>query len=483
MNREASPRPTLGRSLPRLEDPPLLTGRGEFVGDIGFPHQLHMRVARSPYAHAVLLRVDVAAARAAPGVVGVWTAADIGDLPPIDFRDPAAETLRPYRQPILARDRLRYVGEPVAVVFATDTYLAEDAAELVSIEADEVTPILDASTPPGSFAPGLSTEALVLRAGYGDVEAAFASAHAVVSLDLAIGRHSGVPLETRGALARFDPSRDVLELYGAAKVPHRNRDALARMFDRSSTAVVLKEGNTGGGFGIRGELYPEDFLVCIAAMRLERPVKWIEDRREHLMAANHSREQHHHACAAVDAEGHILALEDKFNLDQGAYVRTHGARVAEMTIAMVPGPYRIPAYRSVCHFRLTNKTPAATYRAPGRFEGTFVRERLLDAVADRLGLDRVTVRRRNLITASEMPFPRPLKALGTEIVYDSGDYPLLLDKALAGLAGIRCSASCAAAVPPGSWSGPASPSLSRRAGSVRWTALASPSTQPARSNL
>ena len=409
----------------------MLAGRGAFVGDIGFPHQLHMRIVRSPYANAVLRSVNVATALAAPGIAAVWTVADIADLPPIDFRDPAAEALRPYRQPLLARERLRYVGEPIAVVFATDPYLAEDGAELVSVGADELAPILDASTAPGSCAPGLSTEALVLRAGYGDVEAAFTTAHAVVALDLTIGRHSGVPIETRGALARFDAAGDVLELYGAAKVPHRNRDALARMFGRSTTAVVLKEGNTGGGFGVRGELYPEDFLVCIAAMRLGRPVKWIEDRHEHLMAANHSREQRHHARAAVDADGQVLALEDIFYLDQGAYVRTHGARVAEMTMAMVPGPYRIPAYRSVCHFRLTNKTPAATYRAPGRFEGTFVRERLVDAVADRLGLDRVMVRRRNLITVSEMPFSRPLKALGTEIVYDSGDYPLLLDKALA----------------------------------------------------
>ena len=409
----------------------MLTGRGAFVGDIGFPHQLHMRIVRSPYANAVLRSVNVATALAAPGIAAVWTVADIADLPPIDFRDPAAEALRPYRQPLLARERLRYVGEPIAAVFATDPYLAEDGAELVSVGADELAPILDASTAPGSFAPGLSTEALVLRAGYGDVEAAFTAAHAVVALDLTIGRHSGVPIETRGALARFDAAGDVLELYGAAKVPHRNRDALARMFGRSTTAVVLKEGNTGGGFGVRGELYPEDFLVCIAAMRLGRPVKWIEDRHEHLMAANHSREQRHHARAAVDADGQVLALEDIFYLDQGAYVRTHGARVAEMTMAMVPGPYRIPAYRSVCHFRLTNKTPAATYRAPGRFEGTFVRERLIDAVADRLGLDRVRVRRRNLVTATEMPFCRKLNALGTEIVYDSGDYPRLLDKALA----------------------------------------------------
>jgi carbon-monoxide dehydrogenase large subunit len=421
----------LGRSVPRLEDPPLLTGRGQFVGDIAFPRQLHLRIVRSPYAHAALRGIETAAALAAPGVIAVWTGADIADLPPIDFRDPAGEGLRPYRQPLLAQDRLRYVGEPVAAIFATDAYRAEDAADLVVIEADELPPVLDAEAAPGRFAAGLSTEALVMRAGYGEVDAAFAAAHAVIALDLTIGRHSGTPLETRGALARFDAARDVLELYGAAKVPHRNRDALARMLGRAAAAVVLKEGNTGGGFGIRGEVYPEDFLVCLAALRLGRPVKWIEDRREHLMAANHSRQQHHHARVAVDAEGRVLALEDEFFLDQGAYVRTHGARVAEMTIGMLPGPYRIPAYRAICHFRLTNKTPAATYRAPGRFEGSFVRERLMDAVADRLGLDRVTVRRRNLVTAVEMPFHRPLSALGTDVVYDSGDYPLLLDKALA----------------------------------------------------
>lgn len=421
----------LGRSVTRLEDLPLLRGQGQFVADIAFPHQLHMRIVRAPYAHGELRSVGVTAARAAPGVAAVWSGADIADLPPIDFRDPAGEALRPYRQPLLAQKRVRYVGEPVAAVFATDACRAEDAAELISLTVEELAPVLDAAAAPGSFAPGLSTEASVLRAGYGDLAEAFAKAHAVVELDLTIGRHSAVPLETRGALARYVAARDVLELYGAAKVPHRNRDALARMLGCSAAAVVLKEGNTGGGFGVRGELYPEDFLVCLAALRLGRPVKWIEDRSEHMMAANHSRQQRHLARVAVDADGIILALDDEFWLDQGAYVRTHGARVPEMTIAMLPGPYRIPAYRAVGHFRLTNKTPAATYRAPGRYEGTFVRERLMDAVADRLGLDRLTVRRRNLIAAAEMPFRRPLNALGTEVVYDSGDYALLLDKALA----------------------------------------------------
>src|SRR5215469_6008816 len=189
--------PVLGQPVARLEDPPLLTGRGAFVGDIGFPHQLHMRIVRSPHANAALRSVNVATALAAPGIVAVWTAADIADLPPIDFRDPAAEALRPYRQPLLARERLRYVGEPLAAVFATDPYLAEDAAELISVEADLLEPILDASVAPGSFAPGLSTEALVLRAGYDDVDQAFAAAHGVVALDLTIGRHSGVPIDAR----------------------------------------------------------------------------------------------------------------------------------------------------------------------------------------------------------------------------------------------------------------------------------------------
>jgi aerobic carbon-monoxide dehydrogenase large subunit len=283
------PHRVLGRSVARLEDPPLLRGQGQFVGDIAFPHQLHMRIVRSPYANGALRSVDAAAALAAPGVAAVWTGADIAELPPIDFRDPAGEALRPYRQPLLARDRVNYVGEPVAAVFATDPYLAEDAAELVALTIDEFPPVLDAAEAPSGFVAGLSTEATVLRAEYGDVAAAFANAHAVVELDLTIGRHSAVPLETRGALARCDAARDVLELYGATKVPHRNRDALARLLNRSSAGVVLKEGNTGGGFGVRGELYPEDFLVCLAALRLGRPVKWIEDRREHLMAANHSR--------------------------------------------------------------------------------------------------------------------------------------------------------------------------------------------------
>jgi len=421
----------IGRSVERLEDPPLVTGRGRYAADISFPHQLHMRIVRSNHAHGKIVSIDTSAAKALPGVVAVWTAADIPEVPPVDFREGRIEKLEPYRQPVLATDRVRYVGDPVAAVFAEDAYIAEDAADLVTMEIDELPVLLDAEAEPGEFSPGRNTEATIVRQGYGDVDAALRGAHAVVELELTVGRHSGVPIETRGAIGRYDASRDMLELHGAAKVPHRNRELLARMLKRSPSAISVFESHVGGGFGIRGEIYPEDVLVCVAAMRLGRPVKWIEDRREHLICANHSRQQKHRIKAAVDPDGQILAIDDEFWHDQGGYIRTHAIRVAMMICGILPGPYRVPAYRSLGHFRLTNKTPAATYRAPGRYETTFIRERLVDAVAQHLGLDPIHVRRRNLITKEEMPYPRPLEALGEEIHYDSGDYAALLDRVLA----------------------------------------------------
>jgi aerobic carbon-monoxide dehydrogenase large subunit len=425
------PNAYIGRSVPRLEDGPLLTGRGAFAGDISFAHQLHMRIVRSPVAHGVIVAVATAAARALPGVADVWTAADVAAVPPIDFREGRIERLEPYRQPVLAYDRVRYVGEPVAAVFAADPYVAEDAADLVDIRIEALPALLDAAAPPGEFSPGRSTEAAIVRQGYGDVAAAMAGAQTVIELDLSVGRHTGVPIETRGAIGRYDVARDILELHGAAKVPHRVRDLLAVMLRRSPSAIHVHESHVGGGFGVRGELYPEDVLVCLAALRLLRPVKWIEDRREHFIAANHSRQQRHKVRAGVDADGVIVALDDEFWHDQGAYIRTHALRVAMMVAGILPGPYRIPAYRAVGHFRLTNKTPAATYRAPGRYETTFVRERLIEAIAHALKLDPVEVRRRNSITPAEMPFRRPLEVLGEEVEYDTGDCMGLLERVLA----------------------------------------------------
>ena len=431
MNSPVQNAPWIGQSVARLEDPPLVTGRGQFAGDINFPHQLTMRIVRSAHANGRIKSIDPAAARALPGVFAVWTADDIADVPPVDFREGSIPALAPYRQPVLAKDRVRYVGDPVAAVFAADAYVAEDAAELVAVEIEELPPLFDAQAAPVEFSPEHSSEAAVIRQGYGDVEAAFRDAAHIVELELTIGRHSGVPLETRGAIGRYDAAPGVLELHGAAKVPHRNQELLARMLELPPSAIHVHESHVGGGFGVRGELYSEDVLVCVAAKRFNRPVKWIEDRREHLIAANHSREQLHKIRAAVDANGVILAIDDRYFHDQGAYVRTHAARVVHMTAGILPGPYRVPAYRAIGHFRLTNKTPAATYRAPGRYETTFVRERLVDAIAHQLKINRIALRRRNTIGPKEMPYPRPLEALGEEIKYDSGDYAGLLDKLLA----------------------------------------------------
>ena len=424
-------RRVLGHPVPRIEDPPLVTGRGLFADDVSFPHQLHMRIVRSNHAHARIVSIDTAAARAMPGVVAVWTADDITDIPPIDFRDPTSDVLKPYRQPVLARGRVRYVGDPIAAVFAENPYIAEDAADLVDVEVEELPIVINADDPIGEFDIDHKTEPTIVHYSFGDIDAAFANAHTVVELDLRIGRHSGVPMETRGAIGRYDASRDILELHGAAKVPHRNKDTLMRMLKRSSGTLHLHEGHTGGGFGIRGELYPEDVLVLAAALRLGRPVKWIEDRREHLTCANHSRQQRHCVRAAVDAQGRLLGLDDVIYHDQGAYVRTHGSRVMGRTMSMLTGPYRVGALRATGHFRLTNKTPAATYRAPGRFEGTFVRERVMDAIAAKTGIDRIELRRRNLIAGADMPYTIEFDEEHIEeLPLDSGDYPALFEKSL-----------------------------------------------------
>jgi carbon-monoxide dehydrogenase large subunit len=263
-----APAKFVGRSVARLEDRPLLTGQGRFAADISFPGQWHMRVVRSAVAHGKLISVDASAALKLPGVHAVWSFKDVAHIPPIPFRLTGLKELEPYRQTVLANDHVRYVGEPVAVVFADDAYMAEDAAELVEVAITPLPTVLDASAATGPFDAALTTEASIIRKGYGDVDAAFKVAHAVVSLELSTGRHSGVPLETRGAIARYDEKRDMLEMHGAAKVPWWNRDHIARMLGRSRGNMHLYEGHVGGGFGIRGEIYPEDVLVCAAARTL-----------------------------------------------------------------------------------------------------------------------------------------------------------------------------------------------------------------------
>jgi CO/xanthine dehydrogenase Mo-binding subunit len=327
------------------------------------------------------------------------------------------------------------VGEPVAVAIAESRYLAEDALELIDVDYDPLPAVADARR---ALAPGAPVLHDVLRGNVvdriethrGDALRVMASAAHRVSESLDVQRHTGVPMETRGLTASYDPATRVLSLYGVAKVPHFNRRVLADLIGHPEHLIQFVELEVGGGFGVRGEFYPEDLIVPWTAMRLGRPVQWVEDRREHLMAANHSRQQHHDVEIGFDGEGRIVALIDRFLVDLGAYVRTHGVVVPELTSALMPGPYRIPNYSSVADCVLTNKTPTGTYRGPGRYEGTFVRERLLDLAAERLGFDRLELRRRNFITPEEMPYEIGGASLAQRNVLDCGDYRSAFDQAL-----------------------------------------------------
>src|SRR5580692_1621596 len=415
----------IGARLPRKEDPRLLRGRGRFGDDFSAPGQLWARIVRSPSAHGLVRELDVTQAAKAPGITTVITSGDIppGLVIPVRLTIPGTD-LGDYLQPVLAGDTVRYVGEPLAVVVGDDPYACEDAAELVEIDVAERPAVLDACTAPAQQV------AAELAAGYGDTAAAFAAAAHVVSISLAIGRHSGVPLEPRCLLVVPDPQAGTLDIFGMTKVPVWNRDLLAGLLGMDETLIRVHAVDAGGGFGVRGEFYPEDFLIPWLSLTLARPVKWAEDRAEHLVAVNHSRQQYHRIAAAFDADGRITALDDDIVHDNGAYCRTHGVAVPELTVAMLPGPYRIPAYRGRVRVVLTNKTPCGTYRAPGRFEGTAAREHLLDVAATQLGIDPIELRERNLLTRDELPHNRQIKTLGTDLILDTGDYPALLTAAV-----------------------------------------------------
>ena len=424
----------IGASVPRHEDPPLLTGRARYVADVQLPGRLAMAVVRSPVAHGTVRRIDTAQAEELPGVEAVFTARhlaeELGRVPRIPPRVSFDETVIPYLQPILAEDRVRYTGEPLAVVLAADRYAAEDAAELVFADIDQLPAALDGGEGPGGggrlFEEG--NLVTVLEAGFGDVEQAFREADAAVEAELSVGRHSGVPMETRGIAVEYDPAGGRFTVHGATKVPHWNLRTTAELLGMAPGRLRMLETAVGGGFGVRGELYPEDVLAVWAARRLRRSVEWIEDRREHLLAANHSREQRHRARIAGNRDGTITAVAVECLVDLGAYIRTHSIRVADLTLSMIPGPYDLAAYRGAARCAVTNKTPTGTYRAPGRFESSFVRERLVDMFAAEIGMDPVEVRRRSLIRPSQIPYRRPMSSTGEPMLFSDGDFPAILDR-------------------------------------------------------
>ena len=429
----------VGSSVGRARDAALLTGRGRFVADVDRPNQLYARVIRSPMARAELGAVRTDGALARKGVVAVVTAQDVPDVRiPIRLPFAASPNAERVLQPLLARDSVRYVGEPVAVVVAEDPWQAEDAAELVELDLDPgfgavaVDPFLAAAEDAPLVHSDLGSNVVdSLRTAFGDVERAFAEADVVVRRTLRVGRHTAIPMETRGLVAEHDPQTGRLTVWGAAKVKHFNRATIAALLGLAPEAVRLVEVDVGGGFGVRGELYPEDLLVPFLAQTLGRPVKWIEDRAEHFVATNHAREQVHEIAVAARANGTLLAFEDDAWCDQGAYVRTQGLLPAILPGQHLPGPYVWQAFSVDSRAVLTNRTPVGTYRGPGMTEATFVRERMLDLVAGELGQDPVELRRRNLVPADQMPFVYDLGPGLPPLVYDSGDFPAFFERLLA----------------------------------------------------
>ncbi len=424
-----------GRSVGRKEDRPLLRGEARFVDDLRRPDALHAALLRSPVGHARIAAIDTTAARALDGVHAVVTAADLPErgvrIPMRMFKRDGMER---FLQPVIADQRVRYSGEPVALVVADSRYVAEDAAELIGVEYEPLPVLTDpeAAREPGAPAlhpdPGTNVAADFTIAS-GEIEEAIAAADLVVRERIRCQRHAAVPLETRGLLAEVDPTGR-LTVWGAAKVVHINRRILASLLGWPLDRVRLVEVDVGGGFGARGEFYPEDFLIPWCAIQLQRPVAWTEDREENLRSCNHSREQIHEIALALSSEGIFLGLDDHVVNDTGAYVRTHGSVVPGMTAGLLPGPYNFGAYRCRIEQVVTNKTPAGTYRAPGRYEANLARERIIDIAARRLEMDPVELRRRNLIEAAEMPYATGASTDGHPVVYDSGDYPRLLEEGL-----------------------------------------------------
>src|SRR3984893_4040506 len=426
----------IGSPIERLEDLRFLRGRGQYVDDLARKDMLHAAILRSSVAHGRIRSIAVAAARALPGVHSVITAKDIGNrVPRVPMPLHPWLNLEPFGQPVIAETKVRYVGEAIAVVLAETAAIAEDALGLIEVEIEPLPAVADrrASAQDASllFEEQGTNLAIKFRAVRGDADAAFADAPYVRRESFRTQRHMALPLEPRGLLAEWDAVRGRLTLSGGAKVLFFNRRTLAKQMGLPESAIEIVENDVGGGFGARGEFYPEDFLIPFAARHTGRPVKWTEDRREHLMCVNHAREAECDVEIACKRDGTILALRGHAYVDVGAYMRTNGAVGARNVAQFMSGPYRIPHIDVDVALQLTNKTPVGTYRGPGRFETDFFRERLLDMVEQDLHIDRVEFRRRNLVSRQEMPYQiATITPFESKDEFDSGDYHATLDRCL-----------------------------------------------------
>jgi carbon-monoxide dehydrogenase large subunit len=444
--------PYIGRSLRRREDRRLLTGQGQFIADLVLPRMLHAVLVRSPLAHARIRAVDLSGAQAAPGVAIALNGADLLQmLPPV----PEGQISMPRKwmsaiqhkflnpqQPLLAHDKVRHVGEAIAIIAAESRNQAEDAAELVRWDLDELPAVTDpeAALRPDSpivhdrFGTNLIGAFTVTR---GDADTVLARAPHRLKRRFYHHRYAAVPMECRGVVSAYDPRTDSATIWSSTQVVHWVRREAAALLGLPEARVRCLALDVGGGFGGKGHVYPEDLLITFLARRLGRPVRWIEDRREHLMSATHSRDQWHDVEVGFDDDGRILAIRDDYLVDCGAW-NPIGSGVAYNTAVHLTGPYKIENLAASGRIAVTNKVPNAPYRGAGRPEAAFAMERTIDLVAHTLGLEPAELRRRNMIRADEMPYRVGIPYRdGEPIVYDSGDYPGALQKALDAVGGVE----------------------------------------------
>jgi carbon-monoxide dehydrogenase large subunit len=428
-----------GARVARVEDPSLLTGRARFVDDIKLPGTLHGCFVRSPHPHARIRAIDAAAARAMPGVRAVLTARDMPgrlatDPIPTPVPNPAITAMRTQRA--LATEEVCYVGETIALVVADNRYVAEDAAAVVAVDFEPLNAVSDCRSALSPGAPhshsDLATNiAAYVPMSYGDVDAAFANAAHVFEEEIFQHRGAAMTLEGRAVLANHDPGTDLLTMWSATQTPHICQRTVADLLERELPSVRVIAPFVGGGFGTKAPFYAEEIVVPVATMKLGRPVKWIEDRREHFLSATMERDQYWKVAIAVDRDGKILGLRGAMIHDNGAYL-PWGIIAPYIAATTLPGPYVVPAFRFETTVVLTNRVPTTVVRGAGRPQAVFAMERLMDRVAGELGIDRVELRQRNMIRPEQMPYNVGLVFRdGKPLVYASGDFPHSLSRAVA----------------------------------------------------
>src|SRR5215470_16933758 len=441
----------VGRSILRREDQRLLRGQGQFIADIVLPRMLHAVIVRSSIAHARIRAVDVSRAASAPGVVLALAGAELARLlPPVPgaqlslpskWRARVEHKLHNPQQPLLAIDKVRHVGEGIAVVVAESREAAEDAAELVQPDMELLPAVVDPELALRTGAPlvhdQLGTNLIgEFTIGKGSIDAALRRAPKRLKRRFYHHRYSGVPMECRGVIGVHDRRTDSVTIWSSTQVVHWVRREAATILELPESRVRCVAPDVGGGFGVKGHVYPEDVLIPFLARRIGRPVRWIEDRREHFLSATHARDQIHEVEIGFDEEGGILALRDFFMADCGAW-NPIGAGIIYNTAAHLLGPYKVEHFAATAKVVATNKVPSSAYRGAGRPEASFAMERSMDLVASAVGLEPAEVRRRNMVRADEMPYSVGIPYRdGVPIVYDSGDFPRAFDRALQAIGGI-----------------------------------------------